>query len=219
MPEVIPVRLGITTAFIVRQKGVILVDTGFPGSADTILRVMEQNTIAPRDVRLILLTHGHADHAGSAAELRARTGAGVAIHPADAEMLRCGDQGCLRPTSLLGRVLGPFFGGKKKSSFPSLDPDLVLREGMSLEPYGISGTVLCTPGHTPGSVSILLSSGDALAGDLLFAHPPSGRPGLPFWAEDVETAKMSIRTLLSYHPARIHIAHGAMVRGDAVKIP
>jgi hydroxyacylglutathione hydrolase len=216
LPEIIPVKLGITTAFIVRQDGVILVDTGFPGSGDAIIQAMQDHGIAPGDLRLIVLTHGHADHAGSAADLRARTGAKVAVHAADAEMLRGGDQGVLRPTCLSGKVLRMFFSTKNKSAFPPFEPDLFLVDGMSLEPYGVTGTVLATPGHTAGSVSLVLSSGDALAGDLIFAHIPTGKPGLPFWAEDPGLVQESIRNLMSRHPARIYVAHGGMFPGDSI---
>ncbi len=218
IPEIIPVRLGITTAFIVRQNGVILVDTGFPGSGDAIIHTMQEHGIAPGDVRLIVLTHGHADHAGSAAELRARTGAKVAIHAADAEMIRGGTQGVLRPTCISGRVLGMFFSRKGRSEFPPLEPDLLLADGMSLEPYGVSGTVLTTPGHTAGSVSLVLSSGDVLAGDLIFAQIPTGKPGLPFWAEDPGVVQQSIRNLMSRHPARIFVAHRGMFPGDSISL-
>lgn len=218
LPEIIPVKLGITTVFIVREEGVILVDTGFPGSSDAIIHAMKEHGISPRDIRLIVLTHGHADHAGSAADLRERTGAKVAIHAADVEMIRNGSQGVLRPICLSGRVFGIFFSRKEKSEFPPFDPDVFLVDGMSLEPYGISGTVLATPGHTSGSVSILLTSGDALAGDLLFAHLPAGNPGLPFWAEDCNVVKESIRALMSRHPARIYVAHGGMFPADSITI-
>ncbi|NTV58665.1 MAG: hypothetical protein HGA74_15485 [Deltaproteobacteria bacterium] len=82
------------------------------------------------------------------------------------------------------------------ASVPPLPVDLILGdEGLSLEPYGIAGQVIHTPGHTQGSVSILLEGGHALVGDLAMAMPPLRfRPGLSTFGSDMETLKASART-------------------------
>ena len=108
---IIPIQLGIVNAYIVKQDGVILVDTGIPGSENAILSAMEKAGIRKHDVRLIILTHGHGDHAGSAARLRELTGAGIAIHTGDAGMLRTGTQGALIPTGIVGRIAKHSSGG------------------------------------------------------------------------------------------------------------
>lgn len=214
---IIPVKIGITTAFLVRQEGVILVDTGYPGSGEAILSAMREHGIGPRDLRLILLTHGHGDHAGSAAFLARETGAPVAVHQNDAEKVRSGDQGPLHPTGLTGRILGLVVA--RKGSFPPIEPDILLGDEFQLREFGISGSVIATPGHTPGSVSVVLSSGDALCGDLIVPQIPSGRPGIPFWADDTDEVKRSIRKLLGYHPSRIYIAHGGVLPAGTVHGP
>jgi glyoxylase-like metal-dependent hydrolase (beta-lactamase superfamily II) len=87
-----------TNVFLIRGRtGCVLVDTGNPGKADRILERLAKRGVAPDDIRLILVTHGHVDHFGSAAELRERTGAPVAVHALDAEAVR---QGIHRPDSL-----------------------------------------------------------------------------------------------------------------------
>jgi glyoxylase-like metal-dependent hydrolase (beta-lactamase superfamily II) len=72
---------------VVTQDGLLLVDTGMPGSARRILRFIERLGWQPGDLRDIVLTHCDIDHVGSVAELRARTGARVAIHELDAPVL------------------------------------------------------------------------------------------------------------------------------------
>src|SRR5687768_7195141 len=66
---------------LVDADGVVLLDTGFPGDAKRIRRVMDHAGVGPGDVRAILLTHGHIDHAGNLAELKEWTGAPVYAHP------------------------------------------------------------------------------------------------------------------------------------------
>ena len=68
-----------------------------------------------RNSELIIITHGHQDHAGSASRLQAITRAPVAVHENDAEMLRAGTQGNLVPTGLTGRIAGVFFGSSEQS--------------------------------------------------------------------------------------------------------
>jgi hydroxyacylglutathione hydrolase len=215
--EVIQVRMGIVSSFIVRQEGVILVDTGYPGKEDVILEAMRKEGISPGDIRLILLTHGHGDHAGSAARLIEKTGAKVAIHTNDAGKIRQGNQGRLKATGLTGRVFGLIIGAGRGKGFPPLEPDIVFSDPLDLKPFGIQGMVVPTPGHTPGSVSVILESGDAIVGDLIVPAIPSGMPGPPFWADDIEETKRSIRKVLSCHPNRIFLAHGNSFPAELVR--
>ena len=68
--------LGMVNAFLVRSASAcILVDTGLPGSEHKIERALRRNGLGWRDIRLIVITHAHVDHAGSAARLRELSGA------------------------------------------------------------------------------------------------------------------------------------------------
>ena len=82
---VIQISLGWANAFVIRGKRPVLVDTGYPGSAPAIIDKLTQNGVDPGWLSLILITHGHADHFGSAAELKKQTGAPIAVHKLDAE--------------------------------------------------------------------------------------------------------------------------------------
>ncbi|WP_340820708.1 MBL fold metallo-hydrolase [Methanolobus sp. WCC4] len=205
--SVIPVPLKMTTAFLVKGEGIILVDSGFPESEDTIIGKLDELDIAPEEVSLIVLTHAHPDHAGSASALRERTGAKVLIHRLDADKLRNGTQGELNSIRFVGRIMKPFFEREKMNKFPPVEPDIIIGSTFDLSDYGIKGEVIHTPGHTPGSVSVILENGDAIVGDLIVPSLLSNKPNFPFWADDRSALKKSIQKVVSYRPERVYIAH------------
>ncbi|WP_442808014.1 MBL fold metallo-hydrolase, partial [Trinickia soli] len=68
---------------VIGATGCVLVDTGTPGSEEKIERALKENGRGFRDVTLIVITHAHTDHAGSAARLRELTGAPILAHVGD----------------------------------------------------------------------------------------------------------------------------------------
>ncbi len=159
----IRIKGAISNCYLLLGERPVLVDTGAPGDLKRILAGLKANGVEPKDLALILLTHGHSDHAGCAAELRRRTGAQIALHAGDVPLVRAGRNGVIAVQDLLGRVLRPFVD----EEFEGFEPELVFKEGIALEPYGLRGRVQPTPGHTPGSVSVVLANGEALIGDTL----------------------------------------------------
>jgi hydroxyacylglutathione hydrolase len=205
-----------TNAFLIRgDTGCVLVDTGNPGKADRILEWLAKHGVAPDDIRLILLTHGHTDHFGSAAELRERTGVPVAIHTLDADAVR---QGIHRPDSLQPTwwLIAPLIRIAALRNLavperaPAFEPDIVFEGEFRLDEYGVAGRVVPTPGHTPGSISVLLDSGEAIVGDMVISSflRLLRRPRLPIVARDLERNWESIRRLLDLSPRIVYTSHG-----------
>lgn len=216
LPAVIPVPLGLTTAFVVRDRGVLLIDTGNPGDEAAILAAMRGAGIRPDEVSLILVTHGHPDHCGSADALRDRTGAPVAVHEVDAGLMRRGTDGLLFPARALLRLFGLAAGRVSIPDTTGVEPDILIEGPADLGAFGVRGRVIPTPGHTPGSVSVLVAGGSVIVGDLLSALLPGGRPRLPFTTDDPAAARRSLRALLTFGPERIYAAHGGPWSGIEV---
>lgn len=81
--------------------------------------------------------------------------------------------------------------------------------GLSLKEFGIPGKILYTPGHTYGSVSVLLETGDAFIGCLAHNKAPFVlRPRLPIYAKNIELLKKSWHTLLDQGVTTIYPGHG-----------
>lgn len=208
MTRVIPVPMGTVTAYIIKGEKTILVDTGYKGSENKILNKMYQESINPEDVSMILLTHGHNDHFGSAKSLKDKFGAPVAIHKLDADNIRKGDNGVLKPISIFGKLITPFMKVMIKSKNKGFEPDIILQDDFSLEPYGIDGKVISTPGHTNGSVSVALNNGEIIIGDLMMSFFIKQRPGFPVWANDIDEVKRSINRVVKLSPKVIYASHG-----------
>ena len=92
--EIIPLGNRGVNVFALRGARTVLIDAGMPGMADAILTNLDKAGIRREDVSLILITHGHPDHVGSAADLKARLGVPIAIHREEASWLREGRTPC-----------------------------------------------------------------------------------------------------------------------------
>jgi glyoxylase-like metal-dependent hydrolase (beta-lactamase superfamily II) len=214
----IPIALPLCYAFLLKGERSILIDTGRPQDAAAIEHVLRSNGVALAELALILHTHGHWDHAGSTAELRRLTAAPLAVHVADAPLVRRGDNGVLRPTGLWARLLRPFLD----RGYPAFEPDLLIEREMDLSEYGVAARVVFTPGHTSGSISVLTGEGDMVVGDLLMGGYFGGlllpgRPGLHYFVDDMAALTASVRKVLGMGPRCVYPAHGGPLEPKAVE--
>ncbi len=212
---VIPIQIDrMTKVFLLRgTEGAILVDAGPPDAQCIILSALRETGYAPEDVRLILITHGHIDHFGSAATLKGLTRAPIAVHTLDAPALRQGinPPDTLHPVGLLMRVASRLFksGFGYPAQIPPLEPDITFDAPWRLDEYGVAGEVLCTPGHTPGSITVLLDEGTAILGDMARGSFVRQRaPAPPFVGWNMAQNRASLRGLLARGPHTLHATHG-----------
>ncbi|TWT77490.1 putative metallo-hydrolase YflN [Posidoniimonas polymericola] len=217
MPIIHPIRLSLSNAYLVLVERPVLVDAGSPGEERKIARAVAAAGVELSDISLILLTHAHRDHAGSARALKAMTGAPVALHPAEHAMLERGHMGKLQPVRPRHALWEPFLN----RPFPGLTADLPLHDGQSLAEWGLGASVVETPGHSSGSVSVVLPDGDALAGDLLIGGflgglIEPGRPRLPYFAEDLPLLHDSLVKLCGVAAGRWYLGHGGPIDSSQI---
>ena len=85
MARVQTIKLGGVNCFLVQDVGLMLVDTATPGQHDKILEQVKKLNINPHAIELIVITHGHGDHFGSAQKIKELTGAKLAVHKEDTD--------------------------------------------------------------------------------------------------------------------------------------
>ena len=209
-------RLRLSNVHLVAGPQTVLIDTGSPGEEARILRWIAGLGL-PKP-RTIILTHAHADHAGSAAALRRLTGARLCLAPGDWDMARSGRNGRLRPVRLSAYPLTVMVPDR----FEPFTPDLPLDGSVPLADLGLDATLLPTAGHTPGSVSLILPGGDAIAGDILMGgylggHLRPHHPRAHYFADDPGQNAQSLARLLSHRPHTLHIGHGGPLDATLIR--
>ncbi len=215
------IPLGIGNVYVVKDEGAIIIDSGAPKKGKAFIKGLEEEGIKPEEIQLIILTHGHWDHVGSTAEIKEMTGAKVVMHKSDKQWL----EESLKPmppgvttwgkisTKLFSWTIVPFV------HVQPTEVDIVLEnEEFSLEEYGISGKVVYTPGHSSGSVSVLLETGEAFIGDMAMnKFPLRLSPGMPIYAENWSKLLDSWQMLLNKGVKTVYPSHGGPFSVDIIR--
>lgn len=194
--------------------GVVLVDTGIPGSERKIEGVLRQYGLSFPDIKLIVVTHAHTDHAGSAARIRQLSGAPILAHKDDADYYSRRLTMTYCTTGLVGRLFAKT--PVPHEPYEAFVPDILMQnsDSIDLAKYGVGGTVRHTAGHTPGSVAVELQSGDALVGDLVASGiliggiAFTGKAIRPPFEDDPQTVSQELERLLGAGFKRFHMGHG-----------
>jgi len=180
--------LGTNCYIVAAEHGAeaIIIDPG-----DDAGLVMDTVAVKELDVKYIILTHGHWDHFGALKEIASETGAKVAIHKSDVQALRKPDLS-----------LAAWLGEKQEE----IKPDLELEDGQVIKFGELEAKVLHTPGHSAGSISLLIAD-SLFTGDLLF-YGSIGRTD--FVGGSYESLIKSVREKVFTLPdhVRVYPGHG-----------
>lgn len=150
----------LSAILITSPQGHVLLDGAVPESAPMIERNIRELGFRIEDVKLILNSHAHVDHAGGIAALQRASGAIVATSAHGAQVLRDGT---------IGRD-DPQFATSKPFVYPKVTQVKAVNDGQVLKAGAISVTAYMTPGHTPGSTSWTWQSCDgAKCLDIVYA--------------------------------------------------
>ena len=182
-------------------NGSVLVDAGRAADYPKLEQICRENR-----VKLILLTHGHPDHAGSAGQLQKNLKIPVAMGKKDLPLLECPDARPLYCRGFLGKAMLAM--AKKGLSQPGTPfmPELLLEGGEDFYRYGFSIRSIPLPGHTAGSIGYEINHQYLCTGDAVM-NLPWPTPALLF--EDAEQARQSAAKIAGLGKRILCPGHGS----------
>ena len=195
----------LANSYIVLYGDPTIIDSGMPNNGKRIIAYVNN---LHAQLKYILLTHAHIDHAGSAHYLKEKANAKVAIHEADAPYLN-GSKKFTMPKGfrgLLYRVLYPFISPNP------FEPDIKLKDGDLINGF----EVINIKGHTEGSCAFYHRETRSLfIGDSISME--TGKPSLPpdRYNYDTELLKRSLKRLLDLDFENFFPGHGDPIIGGA----
>jgi hydroxyacylglutathione hydrolase len=167
--RIIQILSGRSNVFLLTNGKInILIDTSMGRLWNKLQKRLEKSGIAQIDY--LILTHAHFDHAANANRIKIKYGASVIIHKDEANFLAKGDNIIPQGTTLLTRPLVNL-AGKRFFSLMEYEPcqcDISVDNSLDLTEMGINACIIHTPGHTCGSVSVIVENEIALVGDAMF---------------------------------------------------
>jgi len=211
-------RIGLVnvSAYLIYRPGeAILVDSGNAGSEEKILESMYELGLEATMLKLLIITHAHFDHAGSAGILKELTGCQVMIHRLDVNWLKEGNSPLPPGTRWKAKVLvglGRNFASKM-GKFPPANADVQVEDTFDLLNFRFPGKVIHTPGHTPGSMIVLLDGGELIGGDTFFGV--ENKQHFPPFAEDLPALVKSWKMIRELAVKTIYPAHGKSFSFDS----
>ena len=179
----------------------ILVDTC---SAEGYEKVLEE--CSRYNMRLIVLSHPHFDHAENAARLSKHFGIPVACHEADLEIFESYDRQPLKSWGIVGKViLDASLKLLRNTNVEKPENLFTVKEGDDLSSYGVDARIIELPGHTNGSIGVDVDSKDLIVGDALdnWISPATGHLYC-----DLEAIKKTADKIKSLGDRTLYYGHG-----------
>jgi glyoxylase-like metal-dependent hydrolase (beta-lactamase superfamily II) len=226
--EMLELNLGpmtINPTILYDKDSLVLIDTGMPGSAPVILELVKQTGIGDIPLRSIILTHQDIDHIGGLpAFLAYGDEAPIVFAHED-------DKGAINGTQPMLKMIPERLAGflqqvpeATRSQFeqtflhpsrPNVDHTIV--DGETL-PIAGGLTVIHTPGHTPGHVSLFHQPSKTLiAGDAMIAENGELKGPRPSNTPDMEKALQSLKKFKDFDIETVICYHGGRIQGGVNK--
>jgi len=207
--SIITVPMGHSNSYLIVAGGMgILVDAGSTSKIKNLQIALEKNNLSFSNIVLIVLTHTHYDHVGCLTEIKERSGAKVLVHVKEKEYLEEGMTPFPRGTMWFSKIISGI--GKtllvSKSKYPPVSPEIAVKGEYDLGKYIPGAKVIPTPGHTVGSISLVIKNEAAFVGDALFNIIPG--TVFPPFANDVPELLKSWEKLIATECTTLYPGHG-----------
>ena len=204
--------IGGRVTVLVERGEALLVDTGLPGSAPLVWRGLRRLGVFPEQLTRVALTHFHPDHAGGLGQLAEGRNIAVSVHSSEADIIegtamipRVMPEGSLRERAqpIISRLMGRPVAVQQRLE----DGDLI--------PFATEVRVVHVPGHTEGSIALLLpEKGVVIVGDALqYKLARRLSPPITLGAEPARQAVLSLSKLARMEFDTLCFSHFPPLRG------
>ncbi len=213
VPNVYQITFRAANLLLIVEDQLTLIDTGYSSSVPRVMEFVASLDRRPCDIRLILLTYAHFDHAGGLSEIKKMAGARVACHEAD---IADGGSPLPYPRPVQQALELPVLANiRSRLGINSTDVEMKLRGGETLPVLG-GLKVIHTPGHTPGSICLLSARHKLLiVGDALTRRGDAVTFARRSVSTDPTQAEESVRRLLTEDFDKICFGHHLPVMENA----
>ena len=207
------IPMGQVSAFLLKaNNGYLLIDTGMPGSSAKIASKMKTMGADFSEIKYIFITHHHIDHVGSLQEIREKTGAKLILHKNSLTYLEKGISVIGKPVHIIAALMSKIFSLFGSSGYTPVVPgndDIIIRDDDDniLREMGIEGKILCTPGHTDDSMSILLDDGTLFGGDA-----PN-----PLFIDNSDDEENSLKKMVESGAKKVIPSHGPPLDVEVIR--
>jgi glyoxylase-like metal-dependent hydrolase (beta-lactamase superfamily II) len=188
--KIINLTYKLTNCYLIHSNcGFVMIDAGWSDTLPELFRLLKENDVKVDDIKYLIVTHFHPDHAGLVQDLK-EFGTKLILHENQVSFVE---------------KLNKFFKKSPKSNFKNIvsGDNIVVSSDKSrafLKKIGIDGEIIETPGHTDDSISLIIDKCCAFTGDL---------PNISLVeAYDDEVLKESWRLIQEYNVKNIYPAHG-----------
>lgn len=203
--EVITIKWPMVNSYLLKNgRSFVLVDSGFSLQRYILRRSLKKAGCNPGNLKLVVITHADFDHTGNCAWLQKAYKVPIALHPAEAPVVRKGRMFLNRKDQrgVFTRAVIYLVG---LLIFRRFKPDLFLSEGEDLSRFDLDARVYYIPGHSRGSIGIMTGEGHFFCGDL-FTN--DGKPGENTLVDDASEMNTSIERLKVLNTSIIYPGHG-----------
>lgn len=185
----------------------ILIDTSTKSNRNKLFSAIENLNI--KKIDYLILTHTHFDHASNAHSLRDKFGCKVIVHRSEAAYLKQGENIAVNGTNPLSYLIMLILRGvfERFLKYESCSSDIIVDSIYSFENIGLNVNIIHTPGHSAGSISIIVDNEIAIVGDSMFGV--FGNSVFPPFADNKETLVISWAKLLETKCGLFLPSHGS----------
>lgn len=205
--EIIQLLSGRSNVFLLSNGKInLLIDSSVPRLWNKLQKRIE--LLGVNTIDYLILTHSHFDHAGNAKRIQEKFKAKVILHSEEEKFLVHGENILPKGTNVFTRAIVNLFGKRMAHIFKHepCEADLLIESRYDLKEFGTNVYLMHTPGHTIGSMSLIVDNEVALVGDVMFGVFKGSV--FPPYAEDKERMINSWGKLLETDCSRFIPSHG-----------